>query len=196
MSILFVFVKYQLYVNGVSKIVGFLRAYPNYSTLLFFIIATFRIFSLLPCTVFVIVAGILFNPVKAFILIAMANLLSEVLLFLFVKATIGMRYQEKIINKYPKIYKLIQDNSAKVLALGVPSPVVPSDIVCFFSILTEISFSKYVLTIFIADTPIILLYTFLGISIKYSLYVFIVTLIIIVLTSYINYKKCNQQINL
>lgn len=88
---------------------------------MFLIIASFRIFTLVPCTVFIIIAGILFNPVKAFVLITIANLLSEVLLFLFVKVTIGMRYQDKIINKYPRIYRLIQDNNVKVLALSVSS---------------------------------------------------------------------------
>jgi uncharacterized membrane protein YdjX (TVP38/TMEM64 family) len=193
---IFIFLKYQLYIDSVDKITGFLKAYPNYSTLLFLIIASFRIFTLVPCTVFIIIAGILFNPVKAFGLVTIANLLSEILLFLFVRQTIGMSYQEKIINKYPKIYRLFQDNNVKVLALGVSSPVVPSDIICFFSALTGIPFSKYVFTIFIADTPIILLYTFLGISIKYSLYVFIVTLIIIISVSYVKYRKWNSQIDL
>lgn len=192
-AILFVFFKYQLYIHGADKITGFLQAYPKYSTLLFLVIASFRIFTLVPCTVFIIIAGVLFNPVEAFILVSIANLLSEILLFLFVNTTIGMVYQEKIINKYSKIYKLIQDNNVKILALGVSSPVVPSDIVCFFSALSGMSFSKYVLTIFIADTPVILLYTFLGISIKYSLYVFIVTLIIIISVSYMNYRKWNSQ---
>ena len=194
-AILVVFFRYQLYINGVGKITGFLQAYPKYSTLLFLIIASFRIFTLVPCTVFIISAGILFNPVKAFILVTIANLLSEIFLFLFVKATIGMGYQKKIINKYPKIYSLVRDNNVKILALGVSSPVIPSDIVCLFSTLTGMTFSKYILTIFIADTPVILLYTFLGISMKYSLYVFIITLIIIILVSYINYIKWNKRAN-
>lgn len=192
-AILVVFFKYQLYLDGVGKITRFLQAYPNYSTLLFLMIASFRIFTLIPCTAFIISAGVIFNPVKAFILVTIANLLSEVFLFLFVKATIGMGYQAKIINKYPKIYSVIQNNNVKILALGVSSPVVPSDIVCFFSTLTGMPFRNYVLTIFIADTPIILLYTFLGISINYSLYVFIATLIIIILISYISYKKWNRK---
>ena len=195
-AILFVFIKYQLYIDGAAKITGFLEACPKYSTLLFLIIASFRIFTFVPCTVFIIVAGILFDPVKAFVLVTIANLLSEILLFLFVKATIGMGYQEKIINKYPKIYSLIQNNNVKILALGVSSPVVPSDIVCFFSTLTGMPFSKYALTIFIADTPVILLYTFLGISMKYSLYVFIATLIIVILVSYINYRRWNSKVDI
>ncbi|WP_315071909.1 VTT domain-containing protein [uncultured Clostridium sp.] len=195
-AILVVFFKYQLYIDGTGKITRFLQAYPNYSTLSFLMIASFRIFTFIPCTAFIISAGMLFNPVKAFILVTIANLLSEIFLFLFVKATIGMGYQEKIINKYPKIYSLIQNNNVKILALGVSSPVVPSDIVCFFSTLTGMPFSKYVLTIFIADTPVILLYTFLGISINYSLYVFIATLIIIILMSYASYRKWNSKVEL
>lgn len=194
-AILVVFFKYQLYIDGGNKITKLLQTYPKYSALLFLIIASFRIFTLVPCTVFIISAGILFNPVEAFILVTIANLLSEIFLFLFVKATIGMGYQEKIINKYPKIYSLVQDNNVKILALGVSSPVVPSDIVCFFSTLTGMPFSKYVLTIFIADTPVILLYTFLGISMKYSLYVFITTLIIIILVSYVNCRRWNGKVN-
>lgn len=196
MAILFMLFKYELYIDGADKITGFLQAYPKYSTLLFLMIASLRIFTLIPCTVFIIIAGILFDPVKAFILVTIANLMSEILLFIFVKVTIGMGYQEKVIKKYPKIYRLIQDNNVKILALGVSSPLVPSDVICFFSTLTGIPFSKYVLTILVADTPIILLYTFLGISMKYSLYVFIVTLIIIVSVSYMNYRKWNSQVNL
>lgn len=194
--ILAVLFKYQLYIDGADKITKFLQGYPRYSALLFLLIASLRIFTLIPCTVFIIIAGILFNPAKAFILVSVANLTSEVLLFVFVKATIGMNYQKNIISKYPKLYNLIKKNNVKLLALGVCSPVVPSDVVCFFSALSGITLYKYVLTIFIADTPIILLYTFLGISINYSLYVFIAALAIIVLVSYMNYKKWNSQVDI
>lgn len=191
--ILVVFFKYQLYIDGMSKITRFLAAYPRYSTVLFLVIASLRIFTLVPCTVFIVSAGVLFDPLKAFILVSIANLLSEIFLFLFVKATIGMGYQEKIINKYPKIYSMIQKNNIKILALGVSSPVVPSDVVCFFSVLTGMPFGKYILTIFIADAPIILLYTFLGISMKYSLCIFIAVLAVIVMISYLHYRQWNRK---
>lgn len=193
-AMIVVFFKYKLYIDGTAKVTVFLQAYPKYSILLFLTIASLRVFTLVPCTVFIIIAGILFNPVEAFILVSIANLLSEIFLFVFVKATIGMNYQEKIIKKYPKIYRLIQENDVKILALGVSSPVVPSDVVCFFSALTGMTFSKYILTIFIADTPIILLYTFLGISLKYSLYVFIAALIIVTFVSYVNYRRWNNKL--
>lgn len=195
-AILFVVFKYQLYIDGTDKITGFLHVYPKYSTFIFLIIASFRVFTLIPCTVFIIISGALFAPVKAIFLVTIANLLSEVLLFFFVKATIGMGYQEKIVNKYPKIYRIIQDNNVKILALGVSCPVIPTDIVCFFYALTGMPFSKYILTIFVADTPIILLYSFLGISMRYSLSVFIVTLIIIISVSYANYRKWNSQVDI
>jgi len=193
-SILFIFFKYQLYDDGVNKIISFLNIYPQYSALLFLIIASLRIFTLIPCTIFIIVGGILFGPLEAFILTTIANLTSEILLFFFTKLTLGMNYQKRIINKYPKIYNIIEKNNIKILALGVSSPVVPSDVICFFSVLTGIRFKKYVSTIFLADTPIIFLYTFLGISVKYSIYVFIVTFIVILLGSYFNFKKWTNQI--
>ena len=194
-SILFIFFKYQLYNNGTYKIINFLKIYPQYSALLFLIIASLRTFTLIPCTIFIIIGGMLFSPLEAFVLTTIANLLSEILLFFFTKITLSTNYQNKMINKYPKIYNVIEKNTVQILALGVSSPVVPSDVVCFFSALTGISFKKYVLTIFLADTPIILLYTFLGISVKYSIYVFIVTLIFILLLSYFNFKKWNNQIS-
>lgn len=194
-AILFIFFKYQLYSNGIDKIINFLNTYSEYSALLFLIIASLRIFTLIPCTVFIIIGGVLFGPLEAFILTAIANLISEILLFFFAKLTFGMNYQNKIIAKYPKIYNMIKKNNVQILALGVSSPVVPSDIICFFSVLAEISLLKYVLTILFADTPIILLYTFLGISIKYSLYVFVAMLIIIVVINFVNLKKWNNQVS-
>lgn len=194
-TILLIFIKYRLYDNGSDKIVKFLNTYGQYKEILFVIIASLRIFTLIPCTVFIIIGGVLFNPLEAFILTAAANLISEILLFYFAKLTFGMSYQSKLIQKYPKIYKMIKKNNVQILALGVSSPVVPSDIVCFFSVLTEITFAKYVLTIFIADTPVILLYTFLGISIKYSLYVFAVMLLVLILFNFIGFKRWNNQVN-
>ena len=193
-SILFIFFKYQLYDNGVYKIISFLNTYPQYSALLFLIIASLRIFTLIPCTIFIIIGGMLFSPLEAFFLTAIANLASEILLFFFTKLTLGMNYQKKIIAKYPKIYNVIEKNNVQILALGVSSPVVPSDVICFFSALTGIRFNKYVATILLADTPIIFLYTFLGISMKYSIYVFVITFVVILLASYFNFKKWNNQI--
>jgi uncharacterized membrane protein YdjX (TVP38/TMEM64 family) len=194
-SILFIFFKYQLYNDGIYKIIIFLDIYHQYSALLFLIIASLRTITLIPCTIFIIIGGMLFSPLEAFILTTIANLLSEILLFFFTKLTLSMNYQNRMIDKYPKIYNIIEKNTVQILALGVSSPVVPSDVVCFFSALTGISFKKYVLTIFLADTPVILLYTFLGISVKYSTYVFVVTLMVILLVSYFNFKKWNNQIS-
>ncbi len=193
-AILFVFFKYKLYTNGIDKIVSFLNTYKEYSVGLFLIIASLRIFTLIPCTVFIIIGGVLFNPFEAFLLTAAANLISELLLFFFAKLTFGMNYQNKIIEKHPKIYTMIKKNNVQILALGVSSPVVPSDIVCFFSVLAEITLLKYIITILLADTPVILLYTFLGISIKYSIYVFLFMLILVVVINFINFKKWNNQI--
>jgi uncharacterized membrane protein YdjX (TVP38/TMEM64 family) len=193
-AILLIFFKFQLYDDGTNKIIKFLNTYKEYSALLFLIIASLRIFTLVPCTVFIIIGGVLFNPLEAFVLTAIANLISEMLLYFFAKLTLGKSYQNKIIQKYPKIYDMVKKNNVQILALGVSSPVVPSDIVCFFSVLTEISLLKYILTILIADTPVILLYTFLGISMKYSLYVFLAMLIILILVNFINFKKWNNQI--
>ncbi len=193
-AILLVFFKYKLYTDGIDKIVSFLNTYKEYSVGLFLIIASLRIFTLIPCTVFIIIGGVLFNPFEAFLLTATANLISELLLFFFAKLTFGMNYQNKIIEKHPKIYNMIKKNNVQILALGVSSPVVPSDIVCFFSVLAEITLLKYIITILLADTPVILLYTFLGISIKYSIYVFLFMLILVVVINFINFKKWNNQI--
>lgn len=194
LAILLIFAKYELYNDGINKIIKFLNTYGKYSELLFILIASVRIFTLIPCTVFIIIGGVLFNPLEAFMLTATANLISEILLFYFAKLTFGMSYQSKILQRYPKIYNMVKKNNVQILALGVSSPVVPSDIVCFLAVLTGITFVKYVVTIFIADTPVILLYTFLGISIKYSIYVFVIMLLILILFNFIGFKRWNNKI--
>lgn len=193
LMILFIFFKYKLYHDGANKIISFLRAYPEYSKILFLTISSLRILTFLPSTLFIFVASILFTPTEAILLATIANLLSELLVFFFAKLTVGMKYQEKLISKYPKIYKVMEKNNIQILALGVSSPIVPSDVVCFFSVLTGITLKKYLITIFLADTPIIFLYTFLGISMNHSLYVFIVAIIVVILISYFNYRKWNNK---
>lgn len=101
-TILLIFFKYELYNNGADKIIKFLNTYKEYSELLFIIITSLRIFTLIPCTVFIVIGGVLFNPLEAFILTAISNLISEILLFFFVKLTFGMSYQNRIIQKYLK----------------------------------------------------------------------------------------------
>jgi cbb3-type cytochrome oxidase subunit 3 len=39
------------------------------------------------------------------------------------------------------------------------------------------------------------LYTFLGISMKYSIIVFLITLVFIIVISFFNYRKWNKQIS-
>lgn len=65
----------------IMELIKLLNTYEEYSALLFLIIASLRIFTLIPCTVFIIIGGVLFNPLEAFILTTIANLISEIILF-------------------------------------------------------------------------------------------------------------------
>lgn len=51
-----------------------------------------------------------------------------------------MSYQDRIKQKYHKIYNMVKKNNVQILALGVSLLVVPSDIVCFLSVLSGIRF--------------------------------------------------------
>lgn len=69
-----------------------------------------------------------------------------------------MSDQNKIIEKNPKLYNMIKKNNIRILILGVSSLVVLSDIVFFFSVLTEMTLVKYVLTMFIEYRGLFILY--------------------------------------
>lgn len=77
-------------------------------------------------------------------------------------------------------------------------PIVPSDMLCFLSAATGIKYSTYILTIVIANTPLRLLYSYIGINFTKSavgLSLSFVSILLIFIASIKIWNTLKTQIN-
>lgn len=168
-AIIYAFYKLNLLNGNVDKFAGFFKNHGNYKTLLFMALSTFRVLALIPSAVFMIIGGIMFTPIQGFFLTLISVILSETIIFILSKVMLATKVQEYLINKYPKVYKLLLKSNTRILALGILCPMAPSDVACFLACSTGIGYVKFIVTVVIANIPMAILYSFLGDSVISSL---------------------------
>jgi uncharacterized membrane protein YdjX (TVP38/TMEM64 family) len=168
-AIIYAFFKLNLLNGDMNKLSDFLKNHGEYKTLLFIALSTFRVLALIPSAVFMILGGIMFTPMQGFFLTLISVILSETIIFILSKVMLAAKVQEYLVNKYPKVYKLLLRNNTRILALGILCPLAPSDVACFLASSTGIKYGKFMVTVVIANIPMAILYSFLGDSVTSSL---------------------------
>ncbi|WP_176461720.1 TVP38/TMEM64 family protein [Anaeromicrobium sediminis] len=175
-------IRYYFKISSLSDLMKFIEYNKGLSTVTFFIISSIRIFALLPGMPFMIMSGILFDPIVGFTLCMLSIIISETLIFILGKNSYNMKFINKINNKFPQLMHVSKKYNYKFLVLGILCPISPTDIICFISSYMGLSYRNFLLTIIIAHMPLILIYNILGQSFLYSTYYFIflaVTLFVI-----------------
>lgn len=105
---------------------------------------------------------------RKFIIINSRKILSGTLVYLFSRSFTNNKVKRFLDNQYPAFNDLLATYIYKFLALGMICPIAPTDIICFLSASVGIKYSTYILTIIIANTPLRMLYSFVGISLLES----------------------------
>ncbi len=152
-----------------------------YSELIFVAMWTIRLIAFIPGVTLMILGGLIFTPGKAFILSLIGIVISDTLVYLFVKAKVFEGFRNKMIDKYPDLIALIKTYNYKILFVGVLCPVAPTDILVFLSSYLGMNYNKFVIVFIVANIPALLLYSYLGESFQTSIYnsmFIIVTLIV------------------
>lgn len=168
-AIIYAFFKLNLLNGDMSKLSDFFKNHGDCKTLLFIALSTFRVLALIPSAVFMILGGIMFTPVQGFFLTLISVILSETIIFILSKVMLAAKVQEYLVDKYPKVYRLLLRNNTRILALGILCPLAPSDVACFLASSTGIKYGKFIVTVVIANIPMAILYSFLGDSVTSSL---------------------------
>lgn len=100
--------------------------------------------------------------------------------------------KNKIKKKYKDIYKLVEEENHKILAIGVLCPVAPTDVICYLSSYLGLGYRRFIITFIIANIPAVSLYSFLGDSFSNSIYNTVFIIITLIVTSIITIKKWNK----
>lgn len=161
-TLIYILFRFNLLTGNISSINQFLNNCGSYKELIFTALATLRIVALIPSAVFMILAGIIFNPIEGVALTFISVVLSETIIFIISKILICSNIQDYLVKRNPKLYKQLLKNNTKILAIGILCPIAPSDVACFLAGSTGLSYRKFMLTVVMSNMPMMILFIFLG----------------------------------
>ncbi|MGN7408370.1 TVP38/TMEM64 family protein [Sporosarcina sp. SAFN-010] len=152
----------------VNTVKEFVSKNKNYALLLFIALWIIRLLFLIPGTTLMILAGVCFSPIDAFLLSTVGIVVSESLVYVIAKSFAGNRLKKYLMNRHSELNGLLETHNYKFLALGIICPIAPADVICFLSASVGIKYFTYMITIIIASTPLRILYSYIGSSLTES----------------------------
>ncbi|MBC5624697.1 VTT domain-containing protein [Clostridium sp. NSJ-49] len=164
----------------------------NIAYLIFLGIWIIRLIAFIPGVNLMLLGGLIFSPIEALILSLLGLVLSDTLVFILGKMDLFEGIKNKIKKKYKDIYKLVEEENHKILAIGVLCPVAPTDVICYLSSYLGLGYRRFIITFIIANIPAVSLYSFLGDSFSNSIYNTVFIIITLIVTSIITIKKWNK----
>jgi uncharacterized membrane protein YdjX (TVP38/TMEM64 family) len=182
-AFIYILFRLNLLTGNINNLNQFFNSSGNYKELLFIALSSLRIVAFIPSAVFMILGGMLFNPFEGVALTLISVVLSETIVYITSKILVSSQIKKQLINKYPRLYELLLKNNKRILAIGILCPIAPSDMVCFLASSTGLSYSKFILTVIVSNTPMMILYGFLGSSVLASANNTIIIACIIVMIS-------------
>ncbi len=159
---LYILKHFQLLPLNLNALNDLISANKNYAYLLFIGLWIIRLILLIPGTTLMILGGVCFQPIEAFMLSTVGIVLSETFVYILSKSFAGNRLNKYLENRYPDLNNLLETYNYKFLAIGVICPIAPADVICFLSASVGIKYSTYIFTVIIASTPLRILYSYMG----------------------------------
>jgi len=184
-------VYFDLLPVNIETIKPFFPEKEQYASLLFIGAWIGRLLLLIPGTPLMVLGGVSFGPLQGSILSTVGLVLSGTLIYFISRSTVGKEVSYYMINRHKELNQLLKRYNYKLLALGMVCPIVPSDVLCYLSAATGIKYSTYILTIVIANTPLRLLYSYIGVSFTESAVGLSLTFVSIVLIFIVAIKIWN-----
>ena len=193
-TLIYILFRFNLLTGNMNNLNQFLNSCGSYKELIFIALATLRIVAFIPSAVFMILAGIIFNPIEGVVLAFISVVLSETIIFVLSKILVYSDIQDYLVKRNPKLYKLLLKNNTKILAIGILCPIAPSDLACFLAGSSGLSYKKFILTVIISNMPMMILFSFLGSSVLSSASnTIIIAIIIAVMSIYSIYLWKKEQ---
>ncbi|MDQ0273982.1 TVP38/TMEM64 family protein [Cytobacillus purgationiresistens] len=182
----------------IDTIMHFITDKEEYASLLFIAAWIVRLLFLMPGTPLTILGGVSFGPLQGSILSTIGLVLSGSLIYFISRSIVGKKVNTYMLKKHIDLNHLLKVHNYKILALGMVCPLVPSDVLCFLSAVTGIKYSTYILTIVIANTPLRILYGYIGINFTKSalgLSLSLISILLIFIVSIKIWKTLKTQLN-
>jgi len=162
--LVYILYKLGLITNDIEVLKNIILKNPQIVTLTFLTLSTLRVFICLPGTVFCVLGGLIFTPIKASLLSIIGYMLSLSIIYFVGKFLVAGKLKIWILNKHPYLDSMLKENGIKIFTVGLFCPIAPGDVLCLMLSTLNISFTKYLAIIFLTHIPWVILYSFLGYS--------------------------------
>jgi len=177
--------KKGLITTDTDKLRGILEDNPALMVELFVLISIGRVLFFIPGVVFMFLGGLFFGPLAGFSLSLVSIIISETIMYLIGRYVAGKRLNGYLNKSHRALVLLTDQHGFEFLALGILCPIAPSDVVCLISGMLNFNYKKYILTVILANVPMMSIYSYLGSSsFKLESSNFIVAVIAVVILIY------------
>ena len=148
-----------------KAVADWLRGYGRLAFVVFFLISTFRGFTLLPSTFTVLAGAYLFPeyPFSVLLLSVIAVVLSSSLVYYFSEwLGVDTYFEEKYPTKIAWLHRAIDERGMYIVVGWALFPALPTDLVCYVAGVLRMQYWKFAVAIALGEAPIMALYVFLG----------------------------------
>lgn len=129
---------------------------------MFVLISVTRVLFFIPGVAFMVLGGLCFGPGIGFLLSMLSIIISETVIFIIGRYFAGTRLKYYLDNKHRDLVLLTDKYGYEFMSLGIICPVAPTDVVCLIASLLEFDYKRYILTVIIANAPMMMVYSYLG----------------------------------
>ncbi|MBE6051538.1 MAG: TVP38/TMEM64 family protein [Clostridium sp.] len=169
----------------VEKIVEYLRSKGPFATIIFLGIYAVKPFIIvMPSNIVAIVGGIIFGPVKGFLLSMLGFFISGTIAF-YLSRILGKEFVQKLVgNKFMKLDDNMKNNGFKILFFLRLPPVLPYDPLSYACGFTNINYWAFIIASVLGVVPETLCYSIMGKNLSNPFSAkFIIPIVIVVLVT-------------
>lgn len=149
--------------TSLSSLLDYVRSYGKYAAICFIIIFSLKPLMLfIPSAMLSVASGILFGPIKGFIINMIGFFISGTLAF-FLSRFLGKEFVDKILkNKALNMNNNMEKKGFKILFLLRLPPVLPYDPLSYTCGLTKINYKAFIMASLLGVVPETLCYSYMG----------------------------------
>ena len=177
----------------VERIVNFIRSKGPFAAIIFLGIYALKPFIIvMPSNVVAIVGGIIFGPIKGFLISMVGFFVSGTIAF-YLARFLGKEFVQKLIgNKIMKLDDNMRNNGFKILFFLRLPPILPYDPLSYACGFTNISFFAFIMASLLGVVPETLCYSVIGKNLAYPFSIkFIIPIAIVVLVTVFSKRIMN-----
>lgn len=190
--LIYILKKENLMTFDMEIVKQYINSHINSAILIFITLWMGRLLVFIPGVALMILGGVCFGTAEGFLLSMTGMVISSTMIYMFANLFKDFKLRNFINKRYSKLDASVKKYNCRFLALGIICPVAPTDVACFLSATTGINYFKYILTIVIANIPLVGVYSYIRTGFNGSIFNITLLVLSMLFISYYSVKMWNS----